>query len=208
MICWNHRHEACSSISRECTLSSKSDFEMALQLTCGARRSLISYFLTVLRLVFGMLPRFRILSLWLVFEFWLQSNPHNLSHSFFTHNPSSGGYILIHFACHFVTYASWGMPARNLAALMDVLLACSYSSILQLTSRTSFSQNSACSSPTEADGLWFVICFSFWTMSTPGVVGLRALTYKNFEESDTIPERSHMKSVDVWSDSHLLRDGE
>jgi len=84
------------------------------------------------------------------------------------------------------------MPARNRAALTDVLLACSYSSMWQLTSRTSFLQNSACSSPTEADGLWFVICFSFWTMSTPGVVGLRALTYKNFEASDTIPERSHM----------------
>ena len=84
------------------------------------------------------------------------------------------------------------MSARNRAALTDVLLACSYSSMWQLTSRTSFLQNSACSSPTEADGLWFVICFSFWTMSTPGVVGLRALTYKNFEASDTIPERSHM----------------
>jgi len=78
----------------------------------------------------------------------------------FTHNPSSRGYVCIHFGNVVVTHASWGMPARNLAALIDVLLACSHSSILQLTSRTSSSQSNACSSRTEADVLWFVICLA------------------------------------------------
>ena len=124
MIFWNHRQEACSLISRQCRLTFKSDFEMALQLAAPD-------------------------------DHWFASFP-----PFFTHNPPPGGYIFIHFGNVVVTHASWGMPTRNLAALIAVLLACSHSSILQLTSRTSSSQSNACSSRTEADVLWFVICLA------------------------------------------------